>query len=75
MIPDQLRAAQDRAAAQAADRELTPEPGGAGGRVARADDEAALLKTRPDATRFGDEIAGLEMLAVALTHVATDEYE
>ena len=45
MIPDQLRAAQDRAAAQAADRELTPEPGGAGGRVARADDEAALLKT------------------------------
>lgn len=37
--------------------------------------KAALLKTRPDATRFGDEIAGLEMLAVALTHVATDEYE
>jgi hypothetical protein len=66
MSDEQLRRAQDRAVAAAADRQLTPHPGGPAGRVADAHQQAT------DAMAAGDidTAIGAEALAAALTDAA-----
>jgi hypothetical protein len=67
MTPEeQLRAAQDRAVAGAADRQLPPHPGGLAGRVADAHDPAAHAVAAGDI----DGAIGAEQLAAALTDAA-----
>jgi hypothetical protein len=64
--PEELQALQDAAVAAAADRTLTPHPGGLPGRVADAHREAAESLAAGDI----DGAIGADMLATALTDAA-----
>ncbi|QOF28813.1 Uncharacterised protein [Mycobacteroides abscessus subsp. abscessus] len=70
MNPETQRA-QDAAVAAAADRELTPEPGGLCGRALRAHDEVLAAFEAGDL----DGAIGADMLAAALTIAAHCEPE
>ena len=66
MTPEELQAAQDAAVEVAADRQLTPHPGGVPGRVANAQTQAEQAIAAGDI----DDAIGAEQLAAALTYAA-----
>jgi hypothetical protein len=70
MCGEQIQRALDRAVAEAADRRLTPHPGGLAGRIADATAEAAEAIAAGDI----DGAIGADMLAAALTDAWAAEH-